>query len=40
MKMFKYKGHKNPSSQNQFVPCGETGITKLIDIFHNFSTQA
>ena len=31
------KFHENPSSGNQVVPCGRTGIKKLILAFHNFA---
>ena len=31
------KFYENPSSGSSVVPCGQTGITKLTDIFCNFA---
>jgi ribosomal protein L18E len=34
------KFHQNPSSGIQVVPCGRTGITKVIVAFRNFAKTA
>jgi hypothetical protein len=34
------KFHENPPGESRVVPCGQTGVTKLIVAFRNFTNSS